>query len=140
MRSVRAWSICWAATAARTYRRSSRQSASALAVHTDPYPVTFSPLLIEWSRACPALAGSRSLPLICPADWVAEERAGVSLSSACLRQTHNLPCSKYQREIDGVQSAQIDLRFGDAAREILGLRVSAAPGDLTRKDKAAMEQ
>jgi hypothetical protein len=25
------------------------------------------------------------------------------------------------------------LRFGDAARELLGLRVSAAPGDLTRK-------
>ena len=30
-------------------------------------------------------------------------------------------------------AAQIDLRFGDAARELLGFRVSAGPGDLTRK-------
>jgi hypothetical protein len=30
-------------------------------------------------------------------------------------------------------AAQIDLRFGDAARELLGFRVSAVPGDLTRK-------
>ena len=89
--------------------------ATALALHTDPWPVTFSPLPIEWSRACPALAGSRSqtpgLPLICPADWVAEESAGVSLASACFRKTHNFPCSKYQREIDGVQSAPGADRF-----------------------------
>src|SRR6516162_9159772 len=87
--------------------------ATALAVHTDPWPVTFLPFPIEWSRACPALAGSQTpgLPLICPADWVAEERAGVSLSSACLRKTHNIPCSKYHRGIDGVQSAPGADRF-----------------------------
>jgi hypothetical protein len=27
----------------------------------------------------------------------------------------------------------IDLRFGDAARELLGFRVGAGPGDLARK-------
>jgi len=30
-------------------------------------------------------------------------------------------------------AAQIDLRFGDAARELLGFHISAGPGDLTRK-------
>jgi len=30
-------------------------------------------------------------------------------------------------------AAQIDLRFGDAARELLGFRVCAGPGDLARK-------
>jgi hypothetical protein len=30
-------------------------------------------------------------------------------------------------------AAQIDLRFGNAARELLDLRVGAGPGDLTRK-------
>jgi len=30
-------------------------------------------------------------------------------------------------------AAQVDLRFGDAARELLDCRVSAGPGDLTRK-------
>ena len=30
-------------------------------------------------------------------------------------------------------AAQIDLRFGDLARELLGFRISAGPGDLTRK-------
>src|SRR5262249_48454673 len=34
--------------------------ATALVVHSDPWPITFSPLPIESSRACPALAGSRS--------------------------------------------------------------------------------
>src|SRR5262245_24748339 len=72
--------------------------ATGLAVHSDPWPVTFSPLAIESSRACAGLAVSRSqtsgLPLTCPADWAAEERSGLSLSSACLRQSHNLGCSK----------------------------------------------
>ena len=30
-------------------------------------------------------------------------------------------------------AAQIDLRCGDFARELLGFRVSAGPGDLARK-------
>ena len=30
-------------------------------------------------------------------------------------------------------AAQIDLRFGNAARELLGFRVSAGPGNLVRK-------
>ena len=30
-------------------------------------------------------------------------------------------------------AAQVDLRFGDLAREVLGFRVGAGPGDLTRK-------
>ena len=30
-------------------------------------------------------------------------------------------------------AAQIDLRFGDAARELLGFRVGPGPGDLTPK-------
>jgi len=30
-------------------------------------------------------------------------------------------------------AAQIDLRFGDAARELLGCLVGAGPGDFTRK-------
>jgi hypothetical protein len=30
-------------------------------------------------------------------------------------------------------AAQIDLRFGDAARELLGFLVSAGPGNLTRQ-------
>ena len=30
-------------------------------------------------------------------------------------------------------TTQIDLRFGDAARELLGCRVGAGPGDFTRK-------
>jgi len=30
-------------------------------------------------------------------------------------------------------AAHIDLRFGDAARALLGFRVSAGPRDLTRK-------
>ncbi len=30
-------------------------------------------------------------------------------------------------------AAQIDLRFGDSTREVLGFRVSVRPGDLTRK-------
>jgi len=30
-------------------------------------------------------------------------------------------------------TAQIDLRFGDAARELLGSHVGTGPGDLTRK-------
>jgi hypothetical protein len=34
--------------------------ATALGVHSDPWPVTFSPLPIESLRACPALAVSRS--------------------------------------------------------------------------------
>ena len=29
--------------------------------------------------------------------------------------------------------AQIDLRFGDLAREVLGFRVGAGPGNLARK-------
>ena len=30
-------------------------------------------------------------------------------------------------------ATQIDLRFGDLARKVLGFRVGAGPGDLTRK-------
>ena len=30
-------------------------------------------------------------------------------------------------------AAQVDVRFGDLAREVLGFRVGAGPGDLTRK-------
>ena len=30
-------------------------------------------------------------------------------------------------------AAQIDLRFGDLAREVLGFRVGVGPGNLTRK-------
>jgi hypothetical protein len=30
-------------------------------------------------------------------------------------------------------AAQVDVRFGDAARELLGFRVGNGPGDLTRK-------
>jgi hypothetical protein len=30
-------------------------------------------------------------------------------------------------------AAQVDLRFGDAARELLNFRVGTGPGDLTRK-------
>ena len=30
-------------------------------------------------------------------------------------------------------AAQIDLRFGDLAREVLGFRVGAGPGNLARK-------
>ena len=30
-------------------------------------------------------------------------------------------------------SAQVDLRFGDSARELLGLSVGAGPGNLRRK-------
>src|SRR5262249_30479527 len=46
--------------------------ATGLAVHSDPWPVTFLPLAIASSRACAALAVSRSqtsgVPLTCPAD------------------------------------------------------------------------
>jgi hypothetical protein len=85
--------------------------ATALAVHSDPWPVTLSPLPIESSRACAAVAVSRSqtssgLPLTCLADWAAEKRAGLSLSSACLRESHNLGCSKYRTGIDGAHSAR----------------------------------
>jgi len=85
--------------------------ATALAVHSDPWPVTFSPLPIESSRACAALAGSRSqtssgLPLTCLADWAVEKRAGLSLSSACVRESHNIGCSKYRTGIDGAHSAR----------------------------------
>src|SRR5262245_51058144 len=113
------------------HRRLERQIsvATALGVHSDPWPVTFSPLPIEWSRACPALAGSGSRsqtpgpPLIGPADWAAEERTTVSLS-ACLHKTHNFPYSKYQRGIDGVQSARGAHRF---ALRRCGVRALAFP-------------
>src|SRR5262249_41825727 len=84
--------------------------ATALAVRSDPWPVTFSPLPIESLRACPALAVSMSqtsgFPLICPADWAAEERPGLSLSSACLRKSHNMGCSEHRTAIDGSPSAR----------------------------------
>ena len=65
---------------------------TALADHSDAWPAIFPPLAIESSRACAALAVSRSqtssgLPLTCLADWAAEDRAGLSLSSACLAET-----------------------------------------------------
>src|SRR5262249_24172401 len=79
-------------------------------VRSDPWPVTFSPLPIESSRACAALVVSRSqtsgFRSTCPADWVAEERAGLLVSSACLRKSHNIACSKYQTGTDGVHSAR----------------------------------
>src|SRR5262249_58430908 len=97
-------------------------------VRSDPWPVTFSPLAIESSRACAALAVSRSqtsrLPLTCPADWAAEERSALSLSSACLRQSHNLGCSKYQTGIDGAHSARGADRF---ALRRLGARALGFP-------------
>src|SRR5262245_8708697 len=85
-------------------------AAPAPAAHSDPWPVTFSPLPIESSRACPALSVSKlqtpGFPMTCLADWAAEERAGLSVSSASLRKGHNIPCSKYQRGIDGAHSAR----------------------------------
>ena len=79
-------------------------------VRSDPWPVTFSPLPIESSRACAALVVSRSqtsgFRSTCPADWVAKERAGLLVSSACLRKSHNIACSKYQTGTDGVHSAR----------------------------------
>jgi hypothetical protein len=37
-------------------------------------------------------------------------------------------------------AVHVDLRFGDAARELLGFRVSAGPGDLTRKHLHLLRQ
>src|SRR5262245_35554443 len=84
--------------------------ATALGVHSDPWPITFSPLPIQSPRACLALAGSRSQTpgflLTCPADCAAEGRAGLSVSSGCLRKCHNIARSKYQTGIDGAHRAR----------------------------------
>ena len=111
-KSARAFIRAWSRFELVPHRRPGSRIcvATALAVHSDPWPVTFLPLPIESSRACPALAVSRSqtpgFPMTCLADWTAEERAGLSFSSACLRQSQNIGCSKYRTGTDGAHGAR----------------------------------